>query len=100
MQCPHCVREFKNYNSYRVHKWRFHNPSTKYRSARTNVTYGSFTISPDPGYAIPVAATVGLLTSGGGWKKWLIIILALSVLALIAWYLLAKQSEDEDSLGG
>jgi cyanate permease len=96
MQCPQCVREFKNHNSYRVHKWRFHNPNTKYRSARTTGTYSSSTIPSDPRYAIPAAATVGLLASGGGWKKWLILILVLLGLAVLVWYLVTKQSEDEE----
>jgi len=95
MQCPHCDREFKNYNSLRVHNYRFHNPNTKYRSARGIRPDGAYNISSDARNAIPVAATVALVASGGGWKKWLILCLVLAAFAIIAWYLVTKDSEKE-----
>jgi len=95
MQCMHCIREFKNYNSLRVHNYRFHNPNTKYRSTRSTEPYGSYGVSSDPRYVIPAAATVGLVASGGGWKKWLILCLVLAAFAIIAWYLITKDSEKE-----
>jgi len=95
MQCPHCGREFKNYKSLRIHNYRFHNPNTKYRSTRSIGPCGAYSVSSDARYAIPAAATVGLVASGGGWKKWLILCLVLAAFAIISWYLITKDSEKE-----
>jgi uncharacterized membrane protein len=101
MQCPTCFKEFKNYNSYRVHRWRFHNPNTKYGRPRGIEGEDAAGIPPDSSLALPVAAaTVGLaVASGGSWKKWLILLLVLLGLGIVIWYLATKKREEERLAG-
>jgi hypothetical protein len=106
MQCPVCLTEFKNYNSYKVHRWRFHNPNTKY--GQTTPTISSRTVissqngGPDRSLALPVAAaSVGIAAiSRGDWKKWLLAILIVAGIALLVWYLVARASKEEDQVAG
>jgi hypothetical protein len=96
MQCPVCFTEFKNYNSYKVHRWRFHNPNTKYR-----VDTGTRSLQ-DRSLAGPVAAaSVGIAAvSHGDWKKALFVLLIIAGIVLLVWYLLNRASKEEDQIGG
>ena len=95
MQCPICLTEFKNYNSYKVHRWRFHNPNTKYR-------VDTSTSLQDRSWAGPVAAaSVGIAAvSHGDWKKALLVLLIIAGIVLIVWYLLDRASKEEDQVAG
>jgi ABC-type multidrug transport system permease subunit len=99
MQCPECLKEFKNNNSLRVHRWRFHNPTSTYKSKtpaspQTNFETGSNIA--DSSLAMPIAAaTVGIAAaSRGDWKKWLILLLVLAALGILLWYLIKLKSEE------
>jgi hypothetical protein len=98
MHCPVCSNEFKNYNSFRVHRWRFHNPNTKYGKTpelQVGDTDGT-RFSPEHSFGPPIAAaTVGLASVKGDWKKWFILILILVAVALVFWYLVKQRSEEE-----
>jgi hypothetical protein len=95
LQCPICLTEFKNYNSYKVHRWRFHNPNTKYR-------VDTSTSLQDRSWAGPVAAaSVGIAAvSHGDWKKALLVLLIIAGIVLIVWYLLDRASKEEDQVAG
>ena len=95
MQCPVCLTEFKNYNSYKVHRWRFHNPNTKYR-------VDTSTSLQDRSWAGPVAAaSVGIAAvSRGDWKKALLVLLIIAGIVLLLWYLVARASREEDQVAG
>jgi hypothetical protein len=93
MQCPNCYTEFKNYNSLRVHNYRFHNPATKYRRRNQTSFYGTNDFS-DPALGLPAAAALGLtVASSGGWKKWLVLLLVLLGVVFVTWYVITKDSE-------
>jgi hypothetical protein len=101
MQCPVCLTEFKNYNSYKVHRWRFHNPNTKYRS-ETIVSRSLQEDRPYRSLAAPVAAaSVGIAAvSHGDWKKALLVLLIIAGTVLLVWYLLYRASKEEDQVAG
>ena len=95
MQCASCFKEFKNYNSLRVHHWRFHNPNTGYRTEASTPSV-SESSEFDESLALPVLATGIVAFAGGNWKRWLILIIMLVAVGIIAWYLLSKASENEN----
>jgi hypothetical protein len=103
MQCPNCLKEFKNKNSYRVHRWRFHNLTSTYRLKTPALPETDFNAADDlsgSSLALPmVAATVGLASTKGDWKKWLVLLLILLALGIVVWYLSSKKSEEERPLG-
>jgi len=104
MQCPVCFTAFKNYNSYKVHRWRFHNPNTKYRS-ETTVSKSLQTIQEDRPYrslTAPVAAaSVGIAAvSRTDWKKALLLLLIIVGVVLLVWYLLDRTIKEEDQVAG
>jgi len=99
MQCPSCFKEFKNYNSLRVHGWRFHNSNTKYKIDTSTPNENESSDEFDGYLALPVMATGIAALAGGNWKRWLIIIIILVAVGIVAWYLLSKSSEDENKNG-
>src|SRR5208282_1507876 len=102
MLCPICFKGFKNYNSWRVHRWRFHNPSTKYRQTIIDETP---TTKPYPcpndthtASVMPAMATAGVgvaAIAGNNWKRWLIIIVIVLAVAFLVWYFIIRKVEDE-----
>ena len=103
MQCPVCLTEFKNYNSYKVHRWRFHNPNTKYRvDTSTSLRPQSINTLQYRSLAGPVAAaSVGIAAvSRGDWKKCLLALLMIAGIVLLVWYLLDRASKEEDQVAG
>jgi hypothetical protein len=96
VKCPVCLTEFKNYNSYKVHRWRFHNPNTKYR-----VDIGTRSLQYRSLAGPVAAASVGIAAvSHGDWKKALLALLIIAGIVLIVWYLVAKAGKEDDQLGG
>ncbi len=101
MQCAVCLKDFKNRNSYRVHRWRFHNPNSKYGRHTEIGEEHPTAISSSSSLRLPVAAaTVGIAAaSRGSWKRALILILILLALGIILWYLVKKRAEEEGRVG-
>lgn len=103
MQCSVCLKEFKNYKSYRVHRWRFHNPSTKYRQTIADETP---TTKPHPSLndtdtvsVIPAMAAAGVgvaAIAGNSWKRWLLLIVIVLALVFLVWYFAIRTVEDEN----
>jgi len=98
LQCPVCLTEFKNYNSYHVHRWRFHNPKTKYRS-ETSVSRSLQEDRPYRSLAAPVAVGIAAV-SRGDWKKTLLVLLMIAGTVLLVWYLLDRADKEEDQVAG
>ncbi len=103
MQCPTCFKEFKNYNSCRVHRWRFHNPNTKYGQTITDATpatepYPSLN-DTDTASLIPAMAAAGVgaaTVAGNSWKRWLLLIVIVFALAFLVWYFAIRNVDDEN----
>ena len=100
MQCPNCLKEFKNKNSYRAHNWRFHNPRTTYGTKKSTSIQTDFETGNDlaeSALALPMAAaTVGIAAaSRGGGKKWLLLFVFLVALGILVWYVATKKREEE-----
>src|SRR5208282_1738714 len=99
MQCPICFKQFKNHNSCRVHRWRFHNPNTKYRQTVTDETpatvpYPSLN-STHSASVMPAMATAGVgaaAIAGNNWKRWLIIMVIL-VVGFLVWYFVIRPED-------
>jgi hypothetical protein len=102
MQCPVCLTEFKNYNSYKVHRWRFHNPNTKYQAdTSTSLPQSTHTLQYRFLAGPVAAASVGIAAvSHGDWKKALLVLLIIAGIALLVWYLLDRASKEEDQVAG
>jgi hypothetical protein len=103
LQCPICLTEFKNYNSYHVHRWRFHNPATKYRvDTSTSMRPQSTHTLQYRSLAGPVAAaSAGIAAvSRGDWKKYLLALLIIAGIVLLVWYLLDRASKEDDQVAG
>jgi hypothetical protein len=100
MHCTTCLKEFKNSNSLRVHRWRFHNPNSKYGKKSVDIESAGSVSTGESSLAFPVAAaTVGLAAASGGNWKWLILLLLMVAVGILIWYLIKWQSEAEDRGG-
>ncbi len=104
MQCPVCLKEFKNHNSYRVHRWRFHNPNTTYGQKTSDSTPSTETYpSPSEAYepslvpAVAAASMGAVAIAGNNWKRWLILIVIIAGLAFLVWYFILRKAGDENA---